>query len=84
MCSASMHRRAGAVVGGPGHAVALGAQFFKDGHHRGFGRVDERAPGHVLGGDQQLFGFGQIFHAASLAKVAFSSIPFHLNSVEAS
>lgn len=80
MCSASMHRRADAVVGGPCHAVALGAQLFKDGHHRGFGRVDEGAPGHVLGGDQQLFGFGQIFHTASVPGGQFQGIPFLLSS----
>lgn len=76
----SMHRRADAVVGGPGHAVALGAQLFKDGQDGRFGRVHEGPAGHVLGGDQQLFGFGQIFHVASVPGGQFQGIPFLLSS----
>lgn len=62
----SMHRRAGAVVGGPRRAVALIAQFTEQVHDRGFAGVDEAAARDVLGVLQQLFGFGQFFHAASV------------------
>lgn len=76
----SVHRRALAPISRPRHAVALGAQLFKDGQHRGLAGVDEGAPGHVLGGDQQLFGFGQIFHAVSVPGGPFQGIPFLLSS----
>ncbi len=76
----SMHRRADAVVGGPCHAVALYAQLFKDGQHRGLARVDEGAPGDVLGGQQKRFGFGDFFHTASVPGGQFQGIPFLLSS----
>ena len=79
----SVHRRAGAVVGGPGHAVALIAQLTEQVHHRCLGRIHEGPARDVLGVEQQLFGFGQFFHAASLPRLGFSGIPFHLSRVEA-
>ena len=62
----SMHRCADAVVGGPCRAIPFGAQLAEQVHDGRFAGVDEGAPGHVLGGDEQLFGVGQIFHAASV------------------
>lgn len=79
----SMHRGAFAPVAGPGHPVALRKKRIEDGHHGLLARFREGPAGDLLGVPQQLFGFGQFFHAAMLPRLGFSGIPFHLNSVEA-
>jgi len=79
----SMHRGAFAPVAGPGHPVALRKKRIEDGHHGLLARFREGPAGDLLGVPQQLFGFGQFFHAAMLPRLGFSGIPFHLSRVEA-
>lgn len=79
----SMHRGAFASVAGPGHPVALRKKRIEDGHHGLLARFREGTAGDLLGVPQQLFGFGQFFHAAILPRLGFSGIPFHLSRVEA-
>lgn len=83
MCSASMHRRAGAVVGGPRHPLALGKKRIEDGQDCLFAGIHKGAAGDLLGVPQDIFGFCQFFHAAMLPRLGFSGIPFHLSRVEA-
>lgn len=68
--------------------VLLAAEPTEDVHHGAFGRFFEGAQGDVLSLGQQGFGFSHggipCLYASSLNKTAFSGIPFHLNSVEAS
>lgn len=81
--NSSMHRGAFAPVAGPGHPVALRKKRIEDGHHGLLARFREGPAGDLLGVPQQLFGFGQFFHAAILPRLGFSGIPFHLSRVEA-
>lgn len=81
--NSSMHRGAFAPVAGPGHPVALREKRIEDGHHGLLARFREGPAGDLLGVPQQLFGFGQFFHAAILPRLGFSGIPFHLSRVEA-
>ncbi|MDH1299701.1 hypothetical protein [Achromobacter sp. GD03932] len=78
----SMHRRTGTVVGGPRHAVTLGAQLVKDIQHSLFARVHEGPAGDVLGVLQKLFGFSEFFHAASVRGPACKCMQIFLNKVE--
>lgn len=77
----SMHRRRFAAVGRPCHAVTLGAQLLKDLQHRFFGRIDESPLGHVCGVPQQLFGFSDFFHAASVGGPACNRTQLFLKKV---
>lgn len=79
----SVHRRAVASVDGPGHPLALGKKRLEDGQDCLFARVHKGAAGDLLGVPQDIFGFGQFFHAAMLPRLGFSGIPFHLSRVEA-
>lgn len=64
--TASMHRGELSPIGSPGRAVTLIAQLTEQVHDRGLARVHEGPARDVLGVVQQLFGFGQFFHAASV------------------
>ncbi|MNV46860.1 hypothetical protein D3C71_1387050 [compost metagenome] len=78
----SMHRRAFAPFGSPGHAVPLGAQLIKDIQNGFLARVHEGPAGDVLRVLQQLFGFGQFFHAAMLRGPTCICMHIFLNKVE--
>lgn len=56
----SMHRRASATVGGPGHTVALVAKLSEQVHYRGLARVHKGPTRDVLGVVQQFFGLGHV------------------------
>ena len=75
----SMHRGVFAPIGGPRRAVTLGAQLIKDIQHGFLARVHEGPAGDVLGVLQQLFGFGEFFHAAMLRGPACSRTQLFLN-----
>lgn len=75
----SMHRRAFAPIGRPSRSVTLGAQLIKDIQHGFFARVHEGAAGDVLGVLQQLFGFGDFVHAATVRGPACNRTQLFLN-----
>ncbi len=79
----SMHRGAFAPVGGPGHPGPLVKKRVEDGQHGLLAGFRKGAAGDLLGVPQDVFGFGQFFHAAMLPRLGFSGIPFHLSRVEA-
>lgn len=82
--NASMHRGAFAPVDGPCHPLALGEKRVEHGQDCLLAGFHEGAAGDLLGVPQDVFGFGQFVHTATVPIQAFSGIPFHLNSVEAS
>ena len=78
----SMHRRALTPVDGPGHAVPLGQKGVEDGKHGLFAGFGEGPAGDLLGVPQQLFGFGEFFHAASVRRTACSRTQIFFHKVE--
>ncbi len=78
----SMHRGAFASVAGPGHPVALREKRIEDGKHGLLARFREGPAGDLLGVPQQLFGFGQFFHAASVRRTACSRTQIFFHKVE--
>lgn len=80
--NSSMHRGAFAPVAGPGHPVALREKRIEDGHHGLLARFREGPAGDLLGVPQQLFGFGQFFHAAMLRGTTCMCMHIFLKKVE--
>lgn len=78
----SVHRRAVAPVDGPGHPLALGKERIEDGQDCLFARVHKGAAGDLLGVPQDIFGFGQLFHAASVRRTACSRTQKFFHKVE--
>lgn len=76
----SMHRGAFAPVDGPCHPVTLGEKRVEHGQDCLLAGFHEGAAGDLLGVPQDVFGFGQFVHTASLPRGVFLGIPFIWNS----
>lgn len=61
--------------------VVLAAQPAKDIHNRTLGGIDKYPLGYIRCAVQQLFGFGDFFHAASLRGSACNRTQLFLNKV---
>lgn len=80
--SPSMHRGAVAPFRGPGHPLALGKKRGEDGQDCLLAGFNKGAAGDLLGVPQDVFGFGQFVHTASLPRGVFRGIPFFWNRHE--